>query len=158
MIRPYKPSDLSAIMEIGNRAWHEIYKTFRDAYGDELFELIVPNEATEKGTQIKVHCEEHPQWVYICEEDGCIVGFVTFSLNSEKKIGEIGNNAIDPQWGLKGRGQQMYQAVFEYFRKQNMVYAKVHTGLDNAHARARRAYERAGFNHRHEDIDYYMKL
>jgi len=34
----------------------------------------------------------------------------------------------------------------------------VHTGLDYAHAAARRAYERAGFNIRHEDVDYYMKL
>lgn len=158
MIRSYKPEDLSAIMDIGNRAWHEIYKMFRESYGDELFGLIVPNEAIEKGTQIKVHCEEHPERVYICEEYGCIVGFVTFSLNREKKIGEIGNNAVDPKCGLKGIAQQMYKAVFEYFREQNMVYAKVYTGLDCAHARARRAYERAGFNIRHEDVDYYMRL
>jgi metal-dependent HD superfamily phosphatase/phosphodiesterase len=39
-----------------------------------------------------------------------------------------------------------------------MVYAKVGTGLDYAHARARRAYERAGFDIRHEEVTYYMKL
>lgn len=158
MIRSYKSEDLPTIMDIGNRAWHEIYKMFREAYGDELFGRIIPNEATEKGYQIKAHCEEHPEWVYVCEEGGRIVGFVTFSLDSGKKIGEIGNNAIDPKCGLKGIGQQMYKAVFEHFRQQNMLYAKVHTGLDYAHARARRAYERAGFNIRHEDADYYMKL
>jgi len=39
-----------------------------------------------------------------------------------------------------------------------MVYAKVRTGLDYAHARARRAYERAGFSIRHENVEYYMRL
>ena len=96
--------------------------------------------------------------VYICEEDGRIVGFVTFTLNFDQKIGDIGNNAVEPDWRLQGIGQQMYQAVLEYFRAHNMVYAKVHTGLDYAHAPARRAYERSGFNIRHEDVVYYMKL
>lgn len=158
MIRPYKPEDLPIIMDIGNRAWREIYKMFRATYGDELFELRVPDEATAKGNQIKAHCEQHSEWVYICEEEGCIVGFVTFMLDADKRIGEIGNNAVDPDCGLKGIGQQMYQAVFEHFRAHGMVYAKVGTGLDDAHARARRAYERAGFNIRHENVEYYMKL
>lgn len=158
MIRSYQPKDLPTIMDIGNRAWHEIYKMFREAYGDELFRHIIPNEATEKGGQVNIHCEKYPEWVYICEEGNRIVGFITFSLDRAKKIGEIGNNAVDPKCGIKGVGQQMYKAVFEYFREQNMLYVKVRTGLDYAHARARKAYERAGFNINHEDIDYYMKL
>ena len=77
---------------------------------------------------------------------------------AEKKIGEIGNNAVDPQCELKGIGQQMYRAVFEHFRRHGLLYAKVQTGLDEAHARARRAYDRAGFDIRHEDVTYYRKL
>ena len=158
MIRAYKPEDLPIIMDIGNRAWREIYRMFRETYGDELFSLLVPNEKTAKGEQIKAHCEKHPEWVFICEEKGKIVGFITFTLDYEKRIGEIGNNARDPDCKLKGIGQQMYQAVFDYFRAHGMLYAKVGTGLDYAHAPARRAYERAGFNIHHEDITYYKKL
>jgi hypothetical protein len=143
MIRKYKPDDLANIMDIGNRAWREIYKMFREAYGDELFQTIVPNETTTKGEQIKSHCKRHPGWVFICEEEERIVGFISFTLNSDTRIGEIGNNAKDPNCSLKGIGQQMYKA---------------HTGLDYAHAPARRAYERAGFNLHHEDVDYFMKL
>ena len=83
MIRTYKPEDLPTIMDIGNRAWRGIYKMFRETYGDELFECVVPDETTAKGNQIEAHCEQHPEWVFICEEDGHIVGFVTFSLNLE---------------------------------------------------------------------------
>jgi len=158
MIRKYKPEDLTAIMDIGNRAWREIYKMFRETYGDKLFQIVVPDETTAKGEQIKSHCEWHPEWVLICEEKERIVGFITFSLDLDKKIGTIGNNAKDPDCNLKGIGQQMYKAVLEYFREHGMIYASVHTGLDYAHAPARRAYEKAGFNIRHEDVDYYMKL
>jgi N-acetylglutamate synthase-like GNAT family acetyltransferase len=158
MIRKYKPDDLGIIMDMGNRAWSNIYKMFREAYGDELFQIIVPNEKTRKGDQIKSHCENHPEWVFICEEGGQIVGFITFTLDFEKKIGEIGSNAKEPNCNLKGIGQQMYKAVLDYFQKQGMRYAKVHTGLDYAHAPAKKAYEMAGFNIYHEDIDYYMKL
>ena len=158
MIREYRPEDLETIMDIANRAWSKIYKMFREAYGDELFQLIVPDEANSKGKQIKSHCERHPEWIFICEENGKIVGFITFSLNTDSKIGEIGNNARDPECDLKGIGQQMYKAVFEYFREHGMIYAKVHTGLDYAHAPARKAYETAGFDLSHKDVDYYMKL
>lgn len=158
MIRNYKPEDLTTIMNIGNKAWRKIYKMFREAYGDELFQIIVPDEEIVKGEQIKSHCERHPEWVFICEEEGRIVGFITFSLNFDKKLGTIGNNAKDPDCSLKGIGQQMYKAVFDYFREHGMIYASVHTGLDYAHAPARKAYERAGFNIHHEDVDYYMKL
>ena len=158
MIRKFKREDLPVIMDIGNRAWRGIYKMFRETYGDELFRLITPDETTSKGKQIKAHCERHPEWVLVCEAEGRVVGFVTFSLNTDRKIGTIGNNAKDPDCGLKGIGQEMYKAAFEYFREHGMTYASVHTGLDHAHAPARRAYERAGFNICHEDVDYYMKL
>ena len=158
MIRKYRPEDLATIMDIGNRAWSKIYVMFREAYGDELFKLIVPDEKTSKGEQIKSHCQRHPEWVFICEEEERIVGFIMFRMDKDSKIGEIGNNAKDPDCDLKGIGQQMYKAVFEHFREHGMIYAKVHTGLDYAHAPARKAYGRAGFNISHEDVDYYMRL
>jgi ribosomal protein S18 acetylase RimI-like enzyme len=158
MIREYEPEDLATIMDIGNRAWREIYAMFRERFGDELHAILVPDETRCKGQQIKAHCEQHPEWVYVCEQGGRIVGFVTFRLHHDTKIGVIGNNAVDPDCGLKGIGQEMYRAVRDHFRAEGMIYAKVHTGLDDAHARARRAYERAGFDIRHENVDYYMRL
>ena len=48
--------------------------------------------------------------------------------------------------------------MLDYFREQGMVVAKVFTGLDEAHAPARRAYQRAGFDHSLEHVTYYMEL
>jgi len=158
VIRPYQPQDLPTVVDIANRAWARIYRMFREAYGDELFGILIPNEAEEKGNQVRGQCEAHPERVFVCEEGGRVVGFVTFNLDEAKRIGEIGNNARDPGCALKGIGQQMYEAVLQHFRDQGMLYAKVGTGLDWAHAPARRAYERAGFDRSHQGVRYFMKL
>ena len=158
MIRTYKPEDLKTVIGIADRAWQEIYRMFRRTYGDELFELLVPDETSSKGEQVRGHCEQHPEWIFVCEEEGVCVGFVTFRLDEERKIANIGNNGVDPGSRSRGIGRQLYEAVLDHFRANGMRYAKVQTGLDEAHAPARRAYERLGFNIRHEDVDYYMKL
>jgi ribosomal protein S18 acetylase RimI-like enzyme len=158
VIRPYAQDDLDTIADIGDRAWRGIYRMFRSAYGGELFAIMVSDEHTSKGEQIRAHCQRHPEWVFVCEEQGRIVGFATFRLDADEKIGEIGNNAVDPECGLKGIGQQLYGAVLQHFAEQGMRFAKVRTGMDEAHAPARRAYERAGFDSRHEDVTYFKKL
>ena len=79
-------------------------------------------------------------------------------LEHTRKFGNITNNALDPHCGEKGVGQEMYQAVLERFRAEGMKAATVQTGLDEAHAPARRAYERAGFHLRNEQVMYVMDL
>ena len=158
MIREYRPADLPTLMDIGNRAWRGIYQMYRQAFGEELFTVNMPGVDHVKGEQIKQHCTAYPGQVYVCEENDAIAGFITFSMDRQKGIGQIGNNAVDPDCGLKGIGQQMYQAALERFRAEGMTHAKVQTGLDDAHAPARRAYERAGFNIKVEDVTYFRKL
>lgn len=158
MIRGYKKGDLPVMVAIARNAWKSIYNMYRDTYGDELFSLLIPDKDTAKEQQINHHVLHHPDWIYICEENGTIAGFITFSIDHERKIGQIGNNAVDQECGLKGIGQQMYSAVFQRFKDDGIFYAQVTTGLDDTHLRARRAYERAGFNIKKEDITYFKKL
>jgi ribosomal protein S18 acetylase RimI-like enzyme len=158
MIRKYINEDLTTIIEIARRAWMNIYDMYQNTYGDELFSLLITNKDTAKEEQIKQHVLHHPDSIYICEENEKIVGFICFNIERERKIGQIGNNAVDPECGLKGIGQQMYSAVFKKFKEEGMLYAKVTTGLDDTHLRARRAYERAGFNIKTEDVTYFKKL
>jgi predicted N-acetyltransferase YhbS len=158
MIRPYTSDDLEKIATIADRAWRDIYTMFRSTYGDELFSLMVADDKTSKGEQVRAHCRQYPDWALVCEKDGRLIGFITFSLDDIKKIGRLGNNAVDPECGLKGIGQQLYAATLDYFKAKGMRFAQVQTGLDPAHAPARRAYQRAGFDISHEDVTYFKKL
>ena len=71
-------------------------------------------------------------------------------MNSQSKVANITNNAVDPFCGEKGVGQEMYQAALARFKAEGMRAVMVNTGLDEAHAPARRAYERAGFKRKVE--------
>ncbi len=157
-MRSYEPRDLAWVMETADKAWRGINAAYRRAYGDELFAVLVPDEHGRKGKEIRDVCAEQPERVFICEEGGRRVGFIHAPLDTARRIGIIGNNAVDPDCGLKGIGQQMYCFVLDGFRAAGMRFANVDTGLDEGHAPARRAYERAGFNISISSIRYYMKL
>lgn len=157
-IRPCKPEDLEVIMDIGQRAWTQIRAMSQEALGDELYAQLHPDPENEKGKQIAIHAEKYPDWTWVCEANGQRIGFITFVIDLEQGVGEILNNAVDPEAGLKGVGQFMYRAVLNRFRAEGLSCAKVETGLDEAHAPARRAYERAGFTHSLDQITYFRKL
>ena len=158
MIRNYAESDYETLVSIANRAWAKIFEGYRGQMGNEIFSLLYLNPAQSKALQIRKHVEAHPDWCYVAERNGKIVGFITFALVREIGLGVISNNASDSDSGEKGVGQEMYAAVLERFRAEGMRLAQVTTGLDEAHAPARRAYERAGFREHTESVTYYMKL
>lgn len=158
MIRSYVESDYETLVSIANRAWSKIFEGYRKQMGDEIFDLIYSAPCQSKANQIRKHVDTHPDDCLVAERNGKIVGFITFACVKELGLGVISNNAADPDSEEKGVGQEMYAAVFERFRAAGMRLAQVTTGFDEAHAPARRAYERAGFQLHTESVTYYRKL
>jgi len=85
-------------------------------------------------------------------------GLHYFHLGQKRRIGEIGNNAVKPECQGMGIGTFQYRKVLEIFRKEDMRFAAVTTGLDEAHAPARAAYEKVGFRKAIAMVTYYMKV
>lgn len=52
----------------------------------------------------------------------------------------------------------MYRAVLDRLRRAGAKVVKVSTGLDDAHAPARRACERLGFDRQLTHVSYFMEL
>ena len=158
IIRPYRPEDLPPIVDIANRAWQPIYSGFRQLYGEELFKLLYPHSDTYKGSYLTAWLSQHPDWCVIAEHEGKVIGFATFEMNPSRPMAVLDNNALDPDCKLKGVGQKLYAVIFERMRQAGYKWVVVNTGNDEGHARARRAYERAGFSIRRESLQYYKKL
>lgn len=159
MIREYQDADLEKVMDIANKAWKEIRKMARTRLGDRISDIMRPEGDDKcKGLEVKGQALQNPENFWICERNGKIVGFITFRIDKEKNFGEILNNAADADSGEKGVGQEMYKAVLDYFRELKLDFVTVRTGLDYAHERARKAYERVGFDKSMESITYYMEL
>ncbi len=158
-IREAQVSDLPRMREIATRAWEPIYQGFRERMDDELFSLLWPDGwQTGKAQQIADHFHRRPECCLVAEVDGQVVGFLTFMLNSDTRIAEIGNNAVDPACQGQGIGSELYRCTLKLFREAGMVYAKVHTGLDEAHIAARTAYERLGFELMIPHGEFYRRL
>ena len=161
IIRPYRPEDLPRLQEIAVQAWTPIYAEYRRKLGDEIFEQVYAGGAERKRGQIASFAEKSPERMVVAETpEGKVVGFATYNLREEIKVGDIGNNAVDRTCGLKGVGQALYAEVFRRMRAAGMTVARVDTGYnDEGHAPARRAYERAGFgaNGEHTESTLYFK-
>ena len=162
-IRNFRPEDLKRLQDIAVEAWKPIYAEYRRKLGDEIFEQVFPGGSERKRGQVASFAEKSPERLLVAETpEGKVVGFATYYVNQENKVGMVGNNAVDRTAGLKGVGQALYAEVFRRMREEGMTLAKVETGFnDEGHAPARRAYERAGFgaNGEHtEDTTYYKKL
>ena len=158
MIRLAAENDLPRICEIAKAAWTKIFDHLEAAYGKELYNTVNPDCRNSKTPWVHKFFTEHPDWLYVAERNGKVVGFIAFTMNFNTMTGTISNNAVDPACGEKGVGQEMYQAVLERFKKAGLKAAMVTTGNDPAHAPARRAYERAGFKLKTEQVFYIMDL
>jgi ribosomal protein S18 acetylase RimI-like enzyme len=158
-IREMKAGDVEAMEQIAIAAWTPIAAFSRKTMGEDLYTRLNPDWKQRKGGQVRRACEpESGAMVRVAEKGGRIVGFVTFHANMAPGVGEIGNNAVHPDFQGQGIAQELYRSAFEQLKKLGTKFVKVHTGADPAHEPARRAYERAGFNIRLPSVDYYRAL
>jgi ribosomal protein S18 acetylase RimI-like enzyme len=157
-IRDLVPDDVDAIVAIALAAWEPIYRFFRQEMGADLFQTVFPDWRAEKARQVETACRPGSgARVCVAEQGGEVVGFATYYAN-RPGVGEIGNNAVRPDRQGQGIGPQMYGYIFERLRELGVRYVKVSTGGDPAHAPARSAYRKAGFEIALPGVDYYRAL
>jgi ribosomal protein S18 acetylase RimI-like enzyme len=157
-IRDLAPGDVDAIVAIAVAAWEPIYRYYRQEMGESLFQTAFPDWRAEKARQVETACRPGARArVCVAEQEGEVVGFATYYANGSG-VGEIGNNAVRPDRQGQGIGPQMYAYVFGQLRESGMCYVKVSTGSDPAHAPARGAYRKAGFEIALPEVEYYRAL
>jgi ribosomal protein S18 acetylase RimI-like enzyme len=158
IIRGFHQEDTNRLVDIALKAWAPIFDFYNEELGDDLYYILYPDWRREKERQIREFCERAADRVFVAEKDSIIVGFVTFSMDNDNCIGEIGNNAVHPDFQGQGIAPVLYDHVFGILKQAGIRYVKVKTGGDPAHAPARRAYEKANFNEKLPDVTYYKKI
>ena len=159
-IRLATESDMPRVGQIAREAWVPIHEVAARVRGKEMHDVLCANWAEEKEAAVRNHWKGSPEWFRVVEdtETGEVVAFVTFRMQKEKFLGLIGNNAVAPEAQGKGVGTLMYAHILDLFRSEGLRFASVGTGLDEGHAPARRAYEKAGFNIQQPMVTYYQYL
>ena len=155
-IRPARPEDEEAVVAIAVAEWEAIYGGYREQLGDEVFFTFFPNHREAKAAAIRHNLKSGTMYVTECE--GKVAGFIHYVYDAGSRIGTISNNAVSGEFRGRGIGPRQYEFVFEHLRELGAVGVRVTTGLDDAHAPARRAYEKAGFTANTQSVTYYKTL
>ncbi|WP_207485166.1 GNAT family N-acetyltransferase [Arenibaculum pallidiluteum] len=145
-IRPFDPGVLPALQRIRRAAFEPVFRSFREIVGAEIATVAFAHADSEQAKFLDDICADgsgHHVMVVMLGED--IVGFVSFTIHADMRIGEIGLNAVHPDHAGQGIGTWMYGRVLTHMKDLGAVLATVSTGGDPSHAPARRAYEKAGF-------------
>jgi GNAT superfamily N-acetyltransferase len=132
--------------DVRRAAFAPVFASFRSILGEDIYNLAqAHSDEAQAGYLASLLAPDSGWEVYAAERADIVVGFVSLQLNRDTTIGEIGLNAVHPDWAGEGIGAAMYGFAVERMREAGMRVATVSTGGDPSHAPARRAYEKAGF-------------
>lgn len=158
-IRPFEPDDLPALQRIRRAAFEPVFRSFREIVGAEIAAIAFTHADAEQARLLDDICAARSgHHVRVVTAGGEIVGFVSFTLDTAKRTGEIGLNAVHPDHAGRGLGTWMYAHVLARMKELGMALATVGTGGDPSHAPARRAYEKAGFGPAIPSLYLYKRL
>lgn len=146
-IREARASDLPALQEVREAAFEPVFESFRSILGDAIYETAQAAD-DEAQSRILPEClKPESVWtLYTAELSDRIVAFVSYRLDEDAGVGEIGLNAVHPDHSGVGIGTALYDFALDRMAEAGIRVATVATGSDPSHAPARRAYAKAGFN------------
>jgi GNAT superfamily N-acetyltransferase len=145
IIRPLESGDLPTLQHIRQAAFAPVFRSFREIVGAEIAAVAFAHAEAEQAKLLDDICAAgsgHHVLVVMVGE--AVAGFVSFTVDADKRMGEIGLNAVYPDHAGKGLGTWTYGQALARMKQLGAVLATVGTGGDPAHAPARRAYEKAG--------------
>jgi len=146
IMRPLERDDLLVLQSIRRAAFEPVFNSFRSIVGEKIAALAFTDADAEQARHLDEICAaDSDHTVLVATVDGQTAGFVSYSIDAAKRTGEIGLNAVHPEYAGKGIGTWMYEHVLARMKELGMALAVVGTGGDSSHAPARRAYEKAGF-------------
>jgi len=154
-MRPATLEDMPRIQEIVRQIWaigadFLLEEKYGAVGGERWDRWLVP--------KVMSRLYEELDNVWVTEEDGRVVGFISFMMSPARKVGTIHYNGVAPEARGKGIGTMQVRKALEIFREAGMEIACVGTGLNEGHAPARRVYEKCGFEPLLEYRMYVQKL
>jgi ribosomal protein S18 acetylase RimI-like enzyme len=147
------------MQQLRQAAFKPVFQSFRDIVGEQIYLIALFKSDSEQAELLESICKSgSPHRVFVVEINEDIAGFVSFSLNHDKRVGEIGLNAVHPNYAGRGIGTKMYKFAMARMKESGMALATVGTGGDPSHAPARRAYQKAGFGPALPSVFFYQLL
>ena len=154
MIRKFRESDREVLKEITAICFDGVCI---DQNIEKKFGLIDDKDwKWRKVRHIDVDIAANGDGIFVCEEAGKVVGYITTQVDEGSKIGSIPNISVLPGYQRRGIGRQLMERAFDYFREEGMAYAKIETLAQNEVGQ--RFYPKMGFQEVALQIHYVRPL
>lgn len=162
VLRKAREADLPRIVEITIVCYAPIHASFLDIVGEDVYQGIVADPGRDwkehKAKRIWDTYMDHPDCVWVLEDEGSIFGFITYAVYPERKRAWIEENGILPAYRGRGWATFMMRHVLKDLRQRGIRIASIEVDLDDVHTPARRAYQAAGFDRHHRIAIYHQNL
>lgn len=80
-----------------------------------------------KARHIDADFQANPEGIFVAENEGTLVGYVTTTLDRATGKGRIPNLVVAASMRGQGLGRQLIEHALDYFRNEGMAYAVIET-------------------------------
>src|SRR5260370_39971723 len=113
-IRLYGPSDLELLRSLTQEAFQGVSI---DHNMEAIFGTIAGRDwRWRKARHIDEDVASNPEGVFVAEEDGQVIGYITTRVDREAGIGQIPNLAVAAGARNQGLGRRLIEHALDYFR------------------------------------------
>lgn len=154
-IRPYQSNDLETIKSITVEAFEpvSIDRNIESQHGGPI---NGKDWKFRKAQHIEADAVRDPAGIFIAEQEGKIVGYITTWHDADAGVGNIPNLAVASGLRGQGIGRQLIQHAIDYFKSLGLKYARIET-LDQNPV-GQKLYPDMGFEEVARQIHYGMRL
>jgi ribosomal protein S18 acetylase RimI-like enzyme len=128
--RLYRPDDLDAIKELTVNSFGGV--TIEENVEAALGILNGHDWRWRKARHIDEDVAANPAGIFVAEDKGLLVGYITTRIDREAGKGRIPNLAVVAEYRGRGLGRQLIERALEYFRGEGLVFAVIETMAQNA--------------------------
>lgn len=129
IIRPYRPDDLDAIKRLTVESFGSV--TLEQDVERVLGVLNEHDWRWRKARHIDDDVAIHPDGVFVAEQAGTVVGYITTRIDRESGKGRIPNLAVAAETRGQGLGRALIEHALDYFRREGLAYAMIETMAQN---------------------------
>ncbi len=154
-IRPFASSDLPAMLAITAEAFEpvSIDRNIETHIGGPIHGR---DWQSRKLRQIEFDVEREPAGVFVAEDPGQVVGYITTFHDVEAGVGFIPNLAVAASHRGQGLGRRLIEHAIEHFRALGAQYVRIETLEQNEIGQS--LYPSLGFEEICRQIHYGMRL
>jgi ribosomal protein S18 acetylase RimI-like enzyme len=129
-IRNFRPDDIDAIKRLTVESFVGV--SLEQNVEESLGVLAGRDWRWRKARHIDDDVAAHPAGIFVAEDAGRVVGYVTTRIDREAGKGRIPNLAVDASARGHGLGRRLIEHALDYFRREGLTYAMIETMAHNA--------------------------